>query len=68
MTTSIKRTDIKSTLQRIMGIGSAIYVMNKVEVEVEVVTWVILEAALIASDWNQRNIDSAIVEFNKIAY
>jgi hypothetical protein len=66
MATSIKRSDIKSTLQSIMGIGSAVYVMN--QVNVEVVTQDVLETALIASDWSQRNIDSALVKFNKIAY
>ncbi len=66
MTTSIKRNDIKSTLARITGIGDAVFVMNKVEVEV--VTWSILEVALVASNWGQRNIDSALVAFNKVAY
>ncbi len=66
MTISIKRNDIKSTLARITGIGDAVFVMNKVEVEI--VTWSILEAALVDSDWGQRNIDSALVAFNKIAY
>tara|TARA_R110002096_G_scaffold283408_1_gene477488 strand:- start:365 stop:565 length:201 start_codon:yes stop_codon:yes gene_type:complete len=66
MAISIKRSDIKSTLQSIMGIGAAVYVMN--QVNAEVVTWSILEAALIASDWKQRNIDAALVAFNKIAY
>lgn len=66
MATSIKRADIKSTLQGIIGISSAVYVMN--QVEVEVVTWSTLEFALTASGWTQRNIDSALVAFNKIAY
>tara|TARA_R110000787_G_scaffold174803_3_gene287362 strand:- start:892 stop:1092 length:201 start_codon:yes stop_codon:yes gene_type:complete len=66
MTTSIKRNDIKSTLARITGIGDAVFVMNKVEVEI--VTWSILESALFASNWSQRNVDSALVAFNKIAY
>ena len=66
MTTSIKRSDIKSTLQRITGIGDAVYVMNKVVVEV--VTWPTLKAALVASNWHQRNIDRALVAFNNIAY
>jgi len=66
MTTSIKRNDIKSTLKMITGIGDAVFVMN--QVEVEVVTWSILEVVLIASNWGQRNIDSALVAFNKIAY
>ena len=66
MTISIKRNDIKSTLQRITGIGDAVYAMN--QVTVEVVTWSVLEVALIASNWSQTNIDSALVAFNKIAY
>lgn len=66
MTTSIKRNDIKSTLSRITGIGDAVFVMN--QVEAEVVTWSILQSALITSNWGQRNIDSALVAFNKIAY
>jgi len=66
MTISIKRNHIKSTLQRITGIGDAVYVMN--QVNVEVVTWSVLEAVLIASNWSQRNIDSALVNFNNIAY
>jgi hypothetical protein len=66
MTISIKRNDIKFTLARITGIGDAVFVMNKVEVEV--VTWSTLESALVASNWSQRNIDSALVSFNKIAY
>ena len=66
MTISIKRSDIKSTLARITGIGDAVYVMN--QVNVEVVTWSILEVALVASNWSQRNVDSALIAFNKIAY
>ena len=66
MTISIKRNDIKSTLARITGIGDAVYVMN--QVNVEVVTWLVLESLLISSNWSQRNIDSALVAFNKIAY
>lgn len=66
MAKSIKHSDIKSTLQSIMGIGSALYVSS--QVVDKIVTWDILEVALIGSDWRQRNIDSALVEFNKIAY
>lgn len=66
MAPSIKRSDIKSTLQSIMGIGSALYVSN--QVVAKIVTWNVLEATLVKSDWRQRNIDSARVEFNKIAY
>jgi hypothetical protein len=66
MATSIKKSDIKSTLQKITGIGDAVYVMN--QVNAEVVTWSVLEVALVASNWSQRNIDSALVAFNKIAY
>ena len=66
MAISIKSSDIKSTLARITGIGDAVFVMN--QVEVEVVTWSILETALAASNWSKRNIDSALVAFNKIAY
>jgi|TARA_R110001632_G_scaffold59666_1_gene144938 hypothetical protein len=66
MTISIKRNDIKSTLARITGIGDAVFIMNKVKVEI--VTWSILESALVVSNWSQKNVDSALVAFNKIAY
>lgn len=66
MTTSIKRNDIKSTLARVTGIGDAVFIMNKVEVDI--VSWEVLKTALVESNWSERNINSAIIAFNKIAY
>jgi hypothetical protein len=66
MTTSIKHSNIKSLLGRIMGIGCAVYVAD--QITSEKVTWSILHSTLIASDWRERNINAALISFNKIAY
>ena len=66
MPTSIKHSNIKSLLGRIMGIGCAVYVAD--QIKSEKVTWSILHSTLITSDWRERNINAALISFNKIAY
>jgi hypothetical protein len=66
MTTSVKHSNIKSLLGHIMGIGCAVYVSD--QIKNDKVNWSTLHSTLIASDWRERNINAALVAFNKIAY
>lgn len=66
MTVSIKSQSVKAVLQSVMGIGCAVLVADKIDVEI--VTWDILKAVLVDSDWNESAIEKALIQFNYNAY